>query len=149
MILTLTILLACCVVAYLAIVKSRSAGTGFVSGAQFMQSRRQPAAADSKPAVARRDYPAVSIAPGKCACRAALRLEGKRGLPEQIPRLPLSNCDAETCGCKFKQHADRRHYDDRRNPYVGLKTSMTDERRSDERRSDGDSDMEVFKITYN
>jgi hypothetical protein len=151
-ILTLTILLACCILAYFAVVKSRSAGTGFVSGAQLVQQRRHPVNADNKPAVARHDYRAVSIVPGSCACAAALNLKGKRSLPEQLPGLPLPGCNAETCGCKFKHYADRRDRDDRRSVYTGMQSTQraaTGERRNDARRHDAvQTDLDMFNISY-
>jgi len=43
----------------------------------------------------------------ECAGAAACR--GKRFLSADTPRLPLPACDrAQSCGCRYKHHADRR-----------------------------------------
>lgn len=152
MYLALIIFLVCCAVGGLVFVKSRAAGTGFVPASSLMQQRRAPTTADPKPAVARRDYRAVSIKCHHGACDAARRIAGRRGLPHQIPRLPLSGCDPETCACTYKNHPDRRTYDDRRSPYGGFQSAqhaLNNERRAGERREDAASDdLENFKISY-
>lgn len=37
-------------------------------------------------------------------CKAALDLEGKRFQFNEVPDLPLSNCDADNCRCVFLYH---------------------------------------------
>ena len=51
---------------------------------------------------------AVTIAARTDACAAAQACKGKRFLSKDAPRLPLENCDAARCECKY------RHFDDRR-----------------------------------
>ncbi len=52
---------------------------------------------------------AVSIAPGKRACKAAQAMRDKRALSAEAPRLPLADCEhAGTCACRYEHHADRR-----------------------------------------
>jgi hypothetical protein len=75
-----------------------------------------------RPAQASNPYHAVSILPGSDACAAAHRFSGQRFLSRQAPRLPLPSCDANTCGCRFKHHRDRRA-GPRRNSDVGMVTS--------------------------
>lgn len=41
-------------------------------------------------------------------CQAALAIADKRFLVEQIPKLPLANCDAAQCGCGYQRFDDRR-----------------------------------------
>jgi hypothetical protein len=52
-------------------------------------------------------YPAVSI---RCSggCDAAQGLRGVRFLGDEAPPLPLENCTAETCHCRYVHHVDRR-----------------------------------------
>ena len=52
-------------------------------------------------------YPAVSI---RCVdgCEAAQQLKGRRFLGEEAPELPLENCTAATCHCRYAHHVDRR-----------------------------------------
>ena len=57
----------------------------------------------------RRPWHAVMIVTSGTACPAAIGCRGKRFLSSEAPRLPLPECVAESCGCKY------RHYDDRRN----------------------------------
>src|SRR5690606_1013393 len=71
----------------------------------------------------RTDYHAVSIRPGIFACKSARELEGQRFLSGSAPRIPLPDCDASDCSCRFAHHADRREGDERRTPYpssIGL-----------------------------
>ena len=63
------------------------------------------------------DFHAVSIRPGVFACKAARELEGQRFLSGTAPRIPLPECDASDCSCRFAHHADRRAGEDRRAPY--------------------------------
>jgi len=44
----------------------------------------------------------------RSACDAAQKISGQRFLSAAAPRLPLPNCSAKTCRCKFKRHEDRR-----------------------------------------
>ena len=62
-------------------------------------------------------FHAVSIrfAPG--ACEAARKMEGRRFLSNAAPKIPLPECDAAECKCRFKHHQDRRAGNDRRNAW--------------------------------
>jgi len=42
------------------------------------------------------------------ACAAVLACKGKRFLSAEAPRLPLPECDARRCDCKYRHFADRR-----------------------------------------
>ena len=52
-------------------------------------------------------YPAVSIRCGN-GCDAAQALKGCRFLGDEAPTLPLKNCTAEVCDCRYVHHVDRR-----------------------------------------
>ncbi|MBT8090002.1 MAG: hypothetical protein KJO01_07320 [Gammaproteobacteria bacterium] len=41
-------------------------------------------------------------------CQAALPIADKRFLIEQIPKLPLADCDAARCNCAYERFDDRR-----------------------------------------
>jgi len=56
----------------------------------------------------RNRWHAVLVLAPSSACAAAQACKGKRYLSSEAPRLPLANCDAAACGCKY------RHFDDRR-----------------------------------
>ena len=64
------------------------------------------------PAKARRGpvqpWHAVTIAAPPSACAAARACKGKRFLSKDAPWLPLAECDATRCPCKYRHFADRR-----------------------------------------
>ena len=81
-----------------------------------------------KPARATRTahpYHAVSIRFGKSACEAAKALAGQRILAKDAPRLPLSKCDAERCGCVFAHYDDRRAEERRAEDHAGTSPPFT------------------------
>jgi hypothetical protein len=44
----------------------------------------------------------------KDCCRAALAIADKRFLIDQIPKLPLTDCDADSCRCAYARFDERR-----------------------------------------
>jgi hypothetical protein len=64
------------------------------------------------PAKARRGsiqpWHAVTITASSRSCAAAQACKGKRFLSKDAPRLPLAECDATRCECKYRHFADRR-----------------------------------------
>lgn len=62
-------------------------------------------------------FHAVSIRFSPNACAAAKSMEGRRFLSSAAPKIPLPECDATECNCRFKHHKDRRARDDRRNAW--------------------------------
>ncbi|HTV96536.1 MAG TPA: hypothetical protein VME42_11040 [Steroidobacteraceae bacterium] len=59
---------------------------------------------------ARHRWHAVTIVARGSACGAAQACRGRRFLSHEAPRLPLPECDAAACDCRY------RHFDDRRGP---------------------------------
>lgn len=53
---------------------------------------------------------------GEDACDAVKRMEDKRILSSQAPMLPLPECDAPFCNCRYEHHDDRRQ-GERRHPW--------------------------------
>jgi hypothetical protein len=92
-------------------------------------------------------YHAVSIKFGEQACEAARALSGRRFLSSAAPRLPLADCDAAQCGCRFLHHEDRRSGKDRRSPFAaagsggGTGSFQQERRERPDRREDADSDL--------
>jgi hypothetical protein len=77
-----------------------------------------PSATQNKPPPAReRSYFGASLDPGPDACDAAMALSGKRYLANEVPKLPLPECDAATCKCQIVPHSDRRAGHDRRDSF--------------------------------
>jgi len=62
-------------------------------------------------------FHAVSIRFAPDACEAAKKMEGRRFLSTAAPKIPLPDCDAAECKCRFKHHQDRRAGNDRRNAW--------------------------------
>ena len=93
-------------------------------------------------------YHAVSIRLGRTACRAAAELEGQRFLSASAPRLPLADCDAAECDCRFVHHEDRRCGTDRRDPFgsgsIAAATGSFEEERRKGRDRRGDEDDEYY-----
>jgi hypothetical protein len=91
-------------------------------------------------------YHAVSIKFDEKACEAAKMMSGRRFLSNAAPRLPLPDCSALDCRCRFAHHKDRRAAKDRRSPfgaagYAGGTGSYEKERReSRDRRKEADLD---------
>jgi hypothetical protein len=58
---------------------------------------------------------AVSVLAGPACCEAVTRFAGRRFLASggrshaRAPSLPLPNCTAAQCRCRYLHHADRRH----------------------------------------
>ena len=91
------------------------------------------------------DYHAVSIRLGRTACRAAAGIEGERFLSASAPKLPLADCDAAECDCRFVHHEDRRSGSDRRDPFgagsvVAGTGNFEEERRKGRERRDEDDE---------
>jgi hypothetical protein len=105
------------------------------------------AAGTRNPANEPSEFHAVTINCNDSACDAAKALLGKRFLSDEAPRLPLDECTAPICDCRFKHHADRRNPKNRRNQFsagIGGDTGIhkQDERtRNKDRRSDRDDNL--------
>jgi hypothetical protein len=71
-------------------------------------------------------YKATSITCGEKCCAAVQAIKDKRFLvvDNDIPPIPLPNCDVKKCTCVYAHHEDRRDPDnDRRGPR-GLRTDL-------------------------
>jgi hypothetical protein len=56
----------------------------------------------------RNRWHAVAIVPGATRCQAAEAIKGRRFLSTEPPILPLRECDAAACTCKYRHYEDRR-----------------------------------------
>ena len=76
----------------------------------LLETRNEPKKSASGQAARkpRQHWHAVMVVAPSSACAAALACKGKRYLSSEAPRLPLANCDAEACGCKYRHFEDRR-----------------------------------------
>lgn len=62
-------------------------------------------------------YHSVSIGPDKNGCASAKKHMNQRFLAREAPRLPLPDCDAVVCQCRYSHFDDRRE-EDRRNSHA-------------------------------
>jgi hypothetical protein len=53
-------------------------------------------------------FHAVSIEPTLSCCSQARSIKPQRFLSEEAPSLPLRQCNAAVCDCRYVHHADRR-----------------------------------------
>ena len=86
----------------------------------IMRQRRYAAEAEAPPPrtdPVKTAFHAVSIKFEANACTAAKAMTGRRFLASAAPRLPLPDCDALECRCRFAHHDDRRSGKDRRSPF--------------------------------
>ncbi len=109
-----------------------------VIGAWLFLRRKESGTA--RPAESRRKLPsstkfhAVSLKFARDACNAAKALDGRRFLSSAAPRIPLDECDAAECHCRFVHHKDRRSGFDRRSGLVrNFGTGETGKHRKDQR----------------
>lgn len=92
-------------------------------------------------------FHAVSIRFDAEACDAAREMSGRRFLSTAAPRLPLPDCDAAQCTCRFVHHDDRRSGKDRRSPFAargfgdGTGSFQKEKREQTDRRRDTDADL--------
>lgn len=114
---------------------------------RILRGSPKPAVA-SAPTIADKSSPyhAVSLQYSSNACDAAKAMTGRRFLSSAAPRLPLPECDALECRCRFAHHADRRTGADRRSPFSpagppgGTGTYRVERRQEKDRRKDADLD---------
>jgi len=89
--------------------------------AWLMRKRAESAGSGSRTNLRRKDgkteFHSVSSSLSKNACAAAEELSGQRFLATTATMLPLPECDADDCTCRFEHHKDRRSGKDRRNPF--------------------------------
>ncbi len=111
----------------------------------YLIMRRSAGSDDSKQAQPERrqlqskgNFHAVSIKFDADACLHAKALQGRRFLASEAPNLPLDNCDAAKCNCRFVHHEDRRSGKDRRSPFGSAGMGAVTGRFEAERREGGD-----------
>jgi len=110
---SILILLAFCIVAIKRKSVNGNPGTlGFNGGNALNNPTRKEIAP-------RKRWRATSVVHDEKACDAVKAIGGKRFLDtdRNIPKLPLPNCSATRCNCKYASHEDRRDStEDRRIP---------------------------------
>ena len=69
-------------------------------------------------------YHAVLIKTRGRGCAEVQTFKGKRFLAASAPSVPLADCSASHCGCRFMHLADRRQ-EQRRSPFAGGGSNYT------------------------
>ena len=94
-------------------------------------------------------YRAVSLRCGEHPCEAARKIEGKRILVSDFPKMPLTLCDAGDCHCTFKHHDDRRSGADRRDVLRSLANDKDSKYQNFRSRSGRDRRHGIWKDELN
>ena len=96
---------------------------------------RAPRGGDSTPDSL--PYRAVSVAPTRASCPAAVAIRDKRFLATEAPTLPLPMCTWPlSCPCKLKLHRDRRARPRREEEPGELQKASKDRRQTGRRATD-------------
>lgn len=83
----------------------------------------------------RNPYQATSIRTNECGCSAVKALGKQRFLTSgAVPNLPLPECSAATCDCRYVRHRDRRTSQGDRRALYSLQTDLYTAADSVERR---------------
>lgn len=119
---TLVILALVAVAAFLLMKKLGAAKSGKHRSQLPTAGKRGNARAEQEP----RPYRATVIVPGAMACDAARELANKPYLDanQSTPPLPLPNCTAPNCRCKYVHREDRREEDIDRRFESGMQTEI-------------------------
>ena len=72
----------------------------------------------ASPARPKNRYRAAAILHGNCACSAVKKIGKHRFLASEVPTIPLQDCTAQSCNCKYSRYTDRRDRDTRRAPFT-------------------------------
>jgi len=113
-----------------------------VGAAVFLVLRSRAKAADA-PDKPRYKYEGLAFKGDAHCCQAAKKMDGRRFLIAEAPKVPLADCpDPALCRCKMRHIKDRRSGDDRRELVGALSTEMpigdkrTNKRTGRDRRKD-------------
>ena len=100
----------------------------FTAAYWLMRSRgdhkRKPKKVRSGPST-RSPYLATSISFSRCGCNAAKAVAKTRFLTSgTVPKLPLAECSAAKCDCRYVRHGDRRSSQGNRRAIYSLQTDL-------------------------
>lgn len=98
------------------------------------------AGSSARPVRVNKPYAAVKVKSGLDACKAAIDLRDQVMLAKDAPSLPMPECDAQQCDCRYV-HFDDRRTGDRRSPLLNsdsfIGNATRDELRGGDRRKAG------------
>ena len=118
------LLIALAIAIFLVIGRTRTKGGNTVKKPPMKPAQLKKKKAS--PTVQVHPYRATSIVLGENACEAARALVEKPFLDkdQETPLLPLPNCTAAKCTCKYAHHQDRREIGDERRFSSGLQAEL-------------------------
>ena len=118
------------------IIKNRSSQD--MSGKKVSPKRRAAPTISSEPPGVRSPYRATAIICGEGACEAALELASQPFLDSDnaTPMLPLPNCTAAKCNCRYAHNDDRRQEGGDRRLGSSLQSDLYTQNGNDERRTE-------------
>jgi hypothetical protein len=91
-----------------------------IGGFFWLRTRQRPKVGTGRPEQpAAAQFAGVELHCRADACAAAKALRGQRVLAADASALPLPDCDAARCECRYRKRTDRRE-DSRRSEDVGL-----------------------------
>jgi hypothetical protein len=98
-----------------------------------------PSAPASLPSAKARHAPnnfhAVSIRPADKSCEGARRIQSMRYLSAQAPQVPLAECNASRCECRYVHYEDRRSSEERRDACTAPALELSETRVLKQRRA--------------
>jgi hypothetical protein len=78
-----------------------------------------------RPAKQHSRYQAVAIKAGACSCTAVKQIKGMRYLSSnEVPHLPLPECNQTTCACRYVHYEDRRLPANERRAAYSMQTEL-------------------------
>jgi len=93
-------------------------------GRKTKKVRSTPSTIRSAPST-RSPYQATSISFKRCGCTAVMAIGKTRFLTSgTVPKLPLAECSATTCDCRYVRHQDRRSTQGDRRAIYSLQTDL-------------------------
>jgi len=102
--------------------------------------KKKPAASTGpskpQPTTESSQFASVRLRCDNHACGSAIEMRDQVFLASEAPTLPLTNCDATHCQCKYAKASDRRATEGRRAIDLGIQPLIFDgaEHREDDRR---------------
>ena len=112
-------------------------GSGAVVSGAGASGRGVGSGSNGRPVRVRKPYAAVKVRSGLDACQAAIEIRDRVLLAGEAPALPLAECDAQQCDCRYVHYDDRRR-GDRRSPLLSndrlIGNAAHEEKRGGDRR---------------
>lgn len=122
----------------------------------LLRSKRDIPSRKKKPALQtqpRNPYSGAAILHDDCACSAVKKIGKHRFLASEIPIIPVPNCTAKSCNCKYTRYNDRRNIETRRAPFslesdLYVTAGKPDRRKPTARRNIDNESASLSELNY-